>query len=242
MLVLPAALVWAEEPAPRCREVAAPAPRTPARHRRLTRDGTRTSGPEDREPTARAASSGAQPAAAPLLALRRHRRSSSIAIIAVRLNTLSTRRRGRPRSAPEARHAAAAVRRPRRARRRSTATRTSPRTTARRSRIPCPDDERRTPACEIEPEGAIRVCDLFDRPLVISFWFTRGGDCLPSQDVVDDVSRRYGDRVNFLSVNVARRPRGGAADRRRARLAAAGRPTTPTAPSPTSTGSASARR
>jgi len=70
------------------------------------------------------------------------------------------------------------------------------------SRNPCPEAEQRTPACEIEEEGAIRVCDYFDRPLVVSFWFTRGGDCLPSQDVVDDLAERYGDRVNFLSVNV----------------------------------------
>jgi thiol-disulfide isomerase/thioredoxin len=37
---------------------------------------------------------------------------------------------------------------------------------------------------------------------VISFWFTRGGDCLPTQDVVDEVASRYRGRVNFLSVNV----------------------------------------
>ena len=70
------------------------------------------------------------------------------------------------------------------------------------SRNPCPEDEVRTPACEIEVEGALRVCDLFDRPLAISFWFTRGGDCLPTQDAFDQVSRRFGDRVGFLSVNV----------------------------------------
>ena len=48
----------------------------------------------------------------------------------------------------------------------------------------------------------IRICDLFDKPLVISFWFTRGADCLPTQDLIDEVSRRYAGRVNFLSVNV----------------------------------------
>ena len=48
----------------------------------------------------------------------------------------------------------------------------------------------------------VRVCDFFDRPLVISFWFTRGGDCLPSQDSFDQVAERYGDDVNFLSINV----------------------------------------
>lgn len=70
------------------------------------------------------------------------------------------------------------------------------------SRNPCPEGDRRTPACEIDPAGAIRVCDLFDRPLAISFWFTRGGDCVPTQDAFDEVARRYGGRVNFLSINV----------------------------------------
>ncbi len=67
---------------------------------------------------------------------------------------------------------------------------------------PCPEDDGRTPACEVDLPDVIRVCDLFDRPLVISFWFTRGADCLPTQDLIDDVSRRYAGRVNFLSVNV----------------------------------------
>jgi thiol-disulfide isomerase/thioredoxin len=70
------------------------------------------------------------------------------------------------------------------------------------SRNPCPPDDERTPACEVDGADVIRVCDLFDRPLAISFWFTRGGDCLPSQDAFDSVAERYGDRVNFLSVNV----------------------------------------
>jgi hypothetical protein len=70
------------------------------------------------------------------------------------------------------------------------------------SEIPCPDDERRTPACEVEGRGIIRVCDFFDRPLVLSFWFSRGGDCLPTQDLVDRVASRYRGRVNFLSVNI----------------------------------------
>jgi hypothetical protein len=67
---------------------------------------------------------------------------------------------------------------------------------------PCPQDSRRTPACRIKVAGAIRVCDLFDRPLVISFWFIKGGNCAEQQDVVDAANRRYGGRVNFLSINV----------------------------------------
>jgi hypothetical protein len=70
------------------------------------------------------------------------------------------------------------------------------------SRNPCPDGDSRTPACEITTKGAIRVCDLFDKPLAISFWFTRGGDCTPSQDAFDEVADRYSGRVNFLSINV----------------------------------------
>lgn len=67
---------------------------------------------------------------------------------------------------------------------------------------PCPEDQVREPACEIDDAGAIRICDLFDRPLAISFWFTRGGDCLPTQDAFDEVASRRGDEVNFLSINI----------------------------------------
>ena len=70
------------------------------------------------------------------------------------------------------------------------------------SRNPCPDDQVRESACEIDDAGAIRICDLFDRPLAISFWFTRGGDCLPTQDAFDQVAARRGEEVNFLSINV----------------------------------------
>jgi thiol-disulfide isomerase/thioredoxin len=68
--------------------------------------------------------------------------------------------------------------------------------------IPCPEGDQRTPACEVEVPGAIRVCDLFDRPLVLSFWFTRGGDCEAQEDVFESVYRRFRDRVNFLAVDV----------------------------------------
>jgi hypothetical protein len=70
------------------------------------------------------------------------------------------------------------------------------------SAIPCPEDAMRTSACRIDPDEAIRVCDFFGRPLVISFWFTKGGDCASQQDVVERVFRRYRDRVGFLSLNI----------------------------------------
>ena len=108
------------------------------------------------------------------------------------------------------------------------------------SRNPCPEDDRRTPACRIDSAGAIRVCDLFDRPLAISFWFTRGGDCVPSQDAFDAVADRYRDGSTSsasTSATIPRRSPGSSAT-------TAGRcpsASTATAPSRTSTGSASAR-
>jgi thiol-disulfide isomerase/thioredoxin len=68
--------------------------------------------------------------------------------------------------------------------------------------VPCPADARRSPACRIATAGAIRVCDLFDRPLVISFWFTKGGNCAEQQDIVNRVYERYRGRVNFLSLDI----------------------------------------
>jgi hypothetical protein len=70
------------------------------------------------------------------------------------------------------------------------------------SELPCPAGDRRTPACAIRVPGAIRVCDLFDRPLVISFWFSRGGDCVDQQDVVSRVYPRYRGRVRILSLDI----------------------------------------
>jgi hypothetical protein len=37
---------------------------------------------------------------------------------------------------------------------------------------------------------------------VISFWFTKGGDCADQQDAVDTAYRRYRGRVNFLSLDI----------------------------------------
>jgi hypothetical protein len=68
------------------------------------------------------------------------------------------------------------------------------------SSLPC--SESRLPACRITTAGAIRVCDLFDRPLVISFWFGTDSGCERQQDVVSAVATRYGGRVNFLSLDV----------------------------------------
>jgi thiol-disulfide isomerase/thioredoxin len=72
------------------------------------------------------------------------------------------------------------------------------------SQNPCPTDSQRPSACQIHkpPTVAIRVCDLFNRPLVLSFWFTRGADCLPTQDALNAVAEKYKGRVNFLSIDI----------------------------------------
>ena len=71
---------------------------------------------------------------------------------------------------------------------------------------PCPEDERRTPACEVDLPHVIAVCDLLDRPLVLSFWFPTPAECPPTQDAIDRAADRYADRVNFLSIAVRGEP------------------------------------
>src|SRR5262249_24259506 len=68
--------------------------------------------------------------------------------------------------------------------------------------VPCPAADRRSPPCRIQTARAIRGCELFDRPSVISFWFSKGGDCVGQQDVVDRVYARYRGRVKFLSLDI----------------------------------------
>jgi hypothetical protein len=67
------------------------------------------------------------------------------------------------------------------------------------------DGDRRTPACEIPgpPSEVIRICDFFDRPLVMVAWFTRGcGTCERQLDTVERVRRRF-PGVAFLGLDIA---------------------------------------
>ncbi len=71
------------------------------------------------------------------------------------------------------------------------------------SQVPCPGGARRTSACHVPGADVIRICDFFRRPLVVSFWFTKGGgNCADQQDVVDRAFERYRGRVGFLSLDV----------------------------------------
>jgi hypothetical protein len=58
-------------------------------------------------------------------------------------------------------------------------------------------------ACAVPGDDVLRICDYFDRPLVISFWFTKGAsECIDEQDDFDVVARRFTDRADFVSINV----------------------------------------
>jgi hypothetical protein len=69
------------------------------------------------------------------------------------------------------------------------------------AQLPCPAGERRKPACRVGGREAIRVCDLFARPTLISFWFDEGG-CADQQDAVEREYSRYRGRVSFLSLDL----------------------------------------
>lgn len=58
-------------------------------------------------------------------------------------------------------------------------------------------------ACEVPGRDVLRICDYFGKPLVVSFWFTRGAsECIDQQDVFDLVARRFAGRAGMVSINV----------------------------------------
>jgi AhpC/TSA family protein len=65
--------------------------------------------------------------------------------------------------------------------------------------------DRRIPACQVPgpPSEVIRICDYFDRPLVMVAWFTRGcGTCERQLDTVEKVRGRFPE-VAFLGLDIA---------------------------------------
>jgi peroxiredoxin len=57
-------------------------------------------------------------------------------------------------------------------------------------------------ACGVKGGDAIRICDYFDRPLVIVAWFTKGCDSCPRQlDTVEEVRRRF-PKVAFVGLDI----------------------------------------
>jgi len=57
-------------------------------------------------------------------------------------------------------------------------------------------------ACKIHEPDAIRICDYFDRPLVLVAWFSKcGGHCEPQLDAVERIRRRF-PQVAFIGLDV----------------------------------------
>lgn len=58
-------------------------------------------------------------------------------------------------------------------------------------------------ACSVAGDDVLRICDFFDRPLVMSFWFTKGASsCIDQQDAFEEVAAEYSARAGFVSINV----------------------------------------
>ena len=58
-------------------------------------------------------------------------------------------------------------------------------------------------ACRVAGRDVIRICDYFERPLLISFWFTGGAsECIDQQDIFDQVAERFRARIGAVSINV----------------------------------------
>lgn len=58
-----------------------------------------------------------------------------------------------------------------------------------------------TPACKVRGRDVIRICDYFDRPLVLVAWFSRCGTCAPQLDTAEAVRRRF-PQVAFVGLDI----------------------------------------
>jgi hypothetical protein len=70
----------------------------------------------------------------------------------------------------------------------------------------CPKDAGPVPACDVVSLQVLNVCELWRRPLVLTFVFDRGADCFPQVDRVERM-RRSVPGVSFAAVYFSRKPR-----------------------------------
>jgi hypothetical protein len=71
---------------------------------------------------------------------------------------------------------------------------------------PCPENSGPVPACEVRSRDVLNVCELRDKPLVITFVFDRGADCFPQVDRTERVRGKVPD-VRFVTVYFSRKKR-----------------------------------
>jgi hypothetical protein len=71
----------------------------------------------------------------------------------------------------------------------------------------CPEQQGRIPACDVPPvPGVVNLCRLRKRPLVMTFVFDRGADCLPQVDRTERVMRKLRG-VQFVTVFFSKKKR-----------------------------------
>jgi hypothetical protein len=71
---------------------------------------------------------------------------------------------------------------------------------------PCPEGSGPVPACEVRSEDAVNVCELRERPLVLTFFFDRGADCEPQVDRTERAKDSV-PQVQFATVYFSRKDR-----------------------------------
>jgi hypothetical protein len=71
---------------------------------------------------------------------------------------------------------------------------------------PCPDGAGELPACDVRSDEVVNVCQLRERPLVLTFFFDRGADCEPQVDRTERV-RGSVPQVQFATVYFSRKDR-----------------------------------
>jgi hypothetical protein len=63
----------------------------------------------------------------------------------------------------------------------------------------CNSQAGEVPACDVHGEGVVNICDLREKPLVLTFIFDRGADCYPQVDRTERVRAEL-PGVNFATV------------------------------------------
>jgi hypothetical protein len=71
---------------------------------------------------------------------------------------------------------------------------------------PCPEGAGEVPACDVRVEGVVNLCELRERPLVLTFFFDRGADCEPQVDRTERVKDSV-PQVQFATVYFSRKDR-----------------------------------
>ena len=73
-------------------------------------------------------------------------------------------------------------------------------------KAPCPEQAGGRPACELTSEEVVNLCELREKPLVLTVIFDRGADCYPQVDRTERVRADFED-VNFATLFFTRKER-----------------------------------